>query len=138
MANVVDSLVLEDNGIVYKQRYLVLSDGTAMTDEIMIDKSTLTSKVTGREPHALDLMELEAVGWGTMNSVLLEWDHTIDDEILAFGVTGGGVKWCPKLGDLKDPVSEGGTGDIIITTNGLAANAGFMIVATWRLRTLTA
>lgn len=138
MANVVDSLVLENDGIIFKQRYLVLSDGTAMTNEIMIDKSTLTSKVTGLEPHALDLVELEAVGWGTLNSVLLEWDHTTDDEILAFGVTGGGVKWCSKLGHLKDPVSDGGTGDIVVTTNGLAANSGFMIVSTWRLRTLTA
>lgn len=138
MPNTVDTRVIENDGVTYKIRYLCLSDGTAMTDEIMVDKSTLTSKVTGTEPHAMDLVELEAVGWGTLNSVLLEWDHTADDEIVAFGTTGGCVKWRSSWGDLKDPVTAGGTGDVVITTNGMAANSGFMIYSTWRLRTLRA
>lgn len=135
MANTVDHLVLVNDGVMYKSRYLVLSDGTAMTDEVMIDKSTLVAKATGAEPDALDLVEFKAVGWGTLNSILLEWDHTTDDEVIAFGTTGGGGDWCPKDGDLRDPRTAGGTGDITITSNGLAANAGFMITSTWRLRT---
>lgn len=135
MANTVDEIVLQNDGVFYKSRYLVLSDGTGMSDVVMIDKSALTAKSTGAEPDALDLVELKAVGWGTLNSILLEWDHTTDDEIIAFGVTGGGVEWCSKSGDLRDPRSAGGTGDVVITSNGLAANAGFMITSTWRLRT---
>lgn len=133
MANTIDNLVLENDGVYYKHRYLCLSDGTAMTDVVVVDKSTLTSKATGLEPDALDLVELEAVAWGTVNSLVLEWDHTADDEILAFG-TGANASWCKDYGPLKDPRTAGATGDVVVTSNGLAINAGFQIIATWRLR----
>ena len=135
MANTIDSMVIQNDGTYYVQRYLCLSDGTGMSDVVMIDKSTLTAYGTGQEPVALDLVKCSIQAWGTVNSVLLEWDHTTDDEILAFGVNGlempsGG--W----GDLRDPRSAGGTGDVVITSNGLAANSGFQILSMWRLRTL--
>lgn len=135
MANTIDSMVIQNDGTFYVQRYLCLSDGTGMSDVVMIDKSTLTAYGTGQEPIALDLVKCSIQAWGTVNSVLLEWDHTTDDEILAFGVQGLEMPsgcW----GDLRDPRSAGGTGDVVITTNGLAANSGFQILSMWRLRTL--
>jgi hypothetical protein len=133
MPNTIDNLVLENDGVYYKHRYLCLSDGTAMTDVVAVDKSTLVSKETGVEPKALDLIEFDAIAWGTVNSVLLEWDHTTDDEVLAFG-SGANAGWCFDRGPLKDPRSAGDTGDVVITTNGLAANAGFQFYAVWKLR----
>jgi len=133
MANTIDNLVLENDGVYYKHRYICLSDGTAMTDEVAIDKSALVSKQTGLEPVSLDLIEFDAVAWGTVNSVTLEWDRTTDDEVIAFGA-GANASWCEDRGPLKDPRSAGATGDIVITTNGLAANAGFQFYAVWKLR----
>lgn len=133
MANTIDHQVLQNDGTFYRSRYLCLSDGTAMTDTIMIDKSTLNYHGTGLEPYALDLVEIDVQAWGSVNSVLLEWDHTTDDEIVAFGIQG----LCMERGEwgvLMDPASAGGTGDVVITTNGLAANAGFQILSTWELR----
>jgi len=134
MANTIDSLVIQSDGTFYVHRYLCLSDGTGMSDVVMIDKSTLTAYGTGLEPAALDLVKFSAQAWGTVNSVVLEWDHDTDDEIVAFGVQG--LEICDgEWGPLRDPRSAGGTGDIVITTNGLAANSGFQILSTWRLRT---
>lgn len=135
MANTIDSLVLQNDGVMYRLRYLVLSDGTAMTDAIMIDKSTLTAAATGGEPDALDCIEFVANAWGTVNSILLEWDHTTDDEILAFSINGLNLPQSAGWGSFMDPRTAGATGDVVITTNGLAANAGFQILSTWKLRT---
>lgn len=134
MANTIDSLTLEESASHIKQRYLVLSDGTGMSDVVMLDKSALTVGPSGVEPVALDLIELEAQAWGSVNSILLEWDHTTDDEIFAFG-TGAVVRWCKEWGPLKDPRTAGATGDVVITSNGLSANAGFQITSTWAKRT---
>lgn len=134
MANTVDNLVIQNDGIFYRHRYLVLSDGTtAMTDVVVIDKSTLTHRDTGIEPTALDLIEFEGQAGGSINSIVLEWDHTTDDEILAFGTNGLCLKR-NEWGRFADPISAGATGDVVVTTNGLSTGAWFMFVATWQLR----
>lgn len=134
MANTIDNLVIQDDGIYYRHRYLVLSDGTtAMTDVVMIDKSALVSKTTGLEPVALDLVQASIQCGGSINSVVLEWDRTADDEIIAFGSNGFEMprnEW----GRLGDPITAGGTGDVVVTTNGLSTGAWFQILATWELR----
>jgi len=134
MANTIDNLVIQNDGIIYRHRYLVVSDGTtAMTDVIMVDKSTLTSKTTGLEPVALDLIQASIQCGGAINSVVLEWDRTADDEIIGFGTTGMEMprnEW----GVIQDPVTAGGTGDVVVTTNGLSTGAWFQILATWELR----
>ena len=134
MANTIDNLVLQNDGVFYRHRYLCLSDGTAMTDVIMVDKSTLVAHATKLEPDALDLVECQIQAWGTVNSILLEWDHTTDDEIIAFGLQPVNIQ-LNNWGPIADPMTAGATGDVVITSNGLSANAGFMILATWRLRT---
>jgi hypothetical protein len=133
MPNTIDNLVIENDGVFYKHRYICLSDGTAMTDVVAVQLSSLTSKGTGVAPKALDLVEFEGATWGTVASILLEWDHTTDDEILVMN-NNTNVYWTKERGQLKDPRTTGGTGDVVITSNSLAANAGFMFYAVWKLR----
>lgn len=134
MANTVDNIVLQNDGQYYAHRYLVWSDGTtAMSDAIVVDKSTLTCAETGIEPVALDLVELEGFAGGTINFAGLEWDHTTDDEIISIA-TGAPTYWRREWGRLKDPRSAGATGDVMVTTNGLSTGAWFQFYAVWELR----
>lgn len=131
MADTVDTVVLHSSGSYYRARFVSKSDGTGESDVVKIDKSTLTA-TDGREPIALDLVEITWSVFGA-NHVLLEWDHATDDEILP--LSGNGYM---KFDDpLKDPRSAGGTGDVLLTTSGMAANGGYSIDALFELRHAT-
>lgn len=134
MANTIDNLVIENDGVYYKHRYLVIGDGaTPMTDVVVIQLSSLTSKMTGLAPKALDLVEFQGVSFGSITNTLLEWDHTVDDEILVIS-SNTNTYWTPDRGVLKDPRSAGATGDVIVTTNTMGNGGGFMFYAVWKLR----
>ena len=130
MADTVDIIVMQNSGNLYQARWTNVSDATGETDVVKIDKSALTD-VKGLEPYALDLVEIT---WSIQGftSVRLEWDHTTDDEILM--LTNNGVMDFRERGYLRDPVSAGGTGDVLLTTAGAASGATYSIVSTWKLR----
>ena len=133
MADTVDTVVLHSSGSYYHARFVSKSDGTGESDVVKIDKSTLTG-TDGREPIALDLVEITWSVFGASH-VLLEWDHSTDDEMLI--LSGNGYLKYGESGPLKDPRSAGGTGDVLLTTSGMAANGGYVIDALFELRHAT-
>jgi hypothetical protein len=123
MADTVDVKTLF-GGKRYKMFHLTnQSDGTGEAAVTKVDISTLTDPVGAVCTYtAIDRIEYSVFG---MNYVTLAWDHTTDDEIAV--LSGQGVMDWSQLGGNVDPRTAGGTGDILLTTNGAAAGAGYDI-----------
>lgn len=101
-----------------------ISDGTGESGVIKADISALTY-MGGRVPSysAIDLIEYNIQG---MASVRLFWDHTTDDEIAILPAGSGAIDWW-AAGGKTDPKSSGGTGDILLTTNGQVSGGTYDI-----------
>lgn len=129
MADTVDTKVIFNGGRYYVVHLQNQSDGTGESDVTKVDISTLLTSPQINYPGgrvctytAIDRIEHSIAGF---NYVLLKWDHTTDDEIAT--LAGPGVKdWSVEGGNV-DPRTAGGTGDILLTTNGGAAGAAYDI-----------
>jgi hypothetical protein len=93
------------------------------TDTIVVDRSTLTGPL-GTVPGSL---RVDEISWATngYNYIQLEWEHTTDD-IIAH-LSGSGYVDYSYYGGKNDPETEGGTGDIVLTSNGGAAGGSYYI-----------
>lgn len=99
------------------------SDGTGESGVTKVDISTLTDGAGEvATSSTIDLIEYSV--WG-FNYVVLRWDHTTDDEIAV--LFGQGVSDWYAMGGLTDPGSAGGTGDLLLTTDGGADGSGYDI-----------
>lgn len=129
MADSVDTLTLEATPRRRKVRFTNVCDGTGESAVIKLDKSTFAD-FKGEEPRMLviDMMKWSIQGFA---SVRLFWDHTTDDEIAILSGNGERSYW--EDGGLKDPISAGGTGDVLLTTNGNVSGATYDIELSVRL-----
>lgn len=117
-----------------KRRHILncqnISDGTGESAVIKADISTLTVANGIQVPTytAIDMIDYNIQGFA---SVRLLWDHTTDDlaAVLPAGV--GTIHWWAE-GGLVDPKSSGGTGDILLTTNGGASGSTYDITIFFR------
>lgn len=90
---------------------------------VKVDISTFTDAAGNLATYsAVDRIEYSV--WG-FSHVLLEWDHTTDDEIAVLSAQGI-MDWS-KVGGNVDPRTAGETGDIILTTNGAVDGSGYDI-----------
>lgn len=133
MADAVTSNVVKNSATHYIIHLTNISDGTGESGVIKVDKSTLVAS-DGAEPASLDI---DQVRWAVQGftSVRILWDHTTDDTALV--LTGNGYDTFRNIfgndiqpvvdfmngstdrsEGLLDPRSTGGTGDILLTTNG--------------------
>lgn len=114
-------------------RFTAIQDGVAAdeTAVIKVDKSTLIG-LDGTEPGRL---VIETVRWTMQgfNSIRILFDHTTDDEAVVLNGTHGELDYT-EVGGLVDPASTGGTGDILFTTQGGAANATYTVDLYLRLK----
>jgi hypothetical protein len=92
-----------------------ISDSTGESAVVKVDISALTFG-GGQVPtySTVDMIDYNIQG---MSSVRLYWDHTADDEI-AILPAGMGTIHFEAFGGKTDPRTAGGTGDIVLTTNG--------------------
>ena len=95
------------------------------TDTVVVDKSTLTGP-KGVEPGSIRVDEITWTIAGSLEQVILEWDHAADDMIEI--LSGQGYMDYRPYGGKNDPRSAGGTGDIVLTTVGGAANDAYSIL----------
>ena len=102
------------------------SDGTGETAVNKIDISTLTSD--GRTPTKLSLIDVSYSVCG-FNYVEMFWDHTSD---VSIGVYCGQDSVSYDIVGGNHDTGTGGTGDILVTTNGGAAGSSYMFVTKWR------
>lgn len=134
MADTVSSIVLLDSADSYVIQLLCRSDGTGESAVKKIDKSTIAGDKDGREPRALDLMEITYQVNG-FSYVTLFWDHTSDDVMCV--LKGGGFFDYGYHGGLKDPYTAGDTtnGDILLTSTTPAVGASYDILLYFKKRT---
>jgi hypothetical protein len=123
MADAVDTLVLANTRRKYVVRLMNVSDGTGESAVVKIDKSALTGP-NGLEPSKLVVEKIDYTCDGM--TARLYWDHTTDDEIAV--CAGQGCFDFRDAGGLIDPGSAGGTGDILLTTNGHTSGDSYTIV----------
>lgn len=115
MADTTDTITIYQTPHKIARRLLNIYVDTGNSDTVMFDKSGLTGP-NGLEPSKLVIKEVQ---WSIQGYpyVLIEWDHTTDDEAVVLG-EGSGYFDYSAFGGLVDPASAGGTGDIIFTTGG--------------------
>lgn len=133
MALTVDTVNLFSGKRRAAYRFTAIQDGTAAdeTAVIKVDKSTLIG-LDGTEPGRL---VIEKVRWTMQgfNSIRILFAHTADDEAVVLNGTHGELDYT-EVGGLVDPASAGGTGDIVFTTHGGAANATYTVDLYLRLK----
>lgn len=101
-----------------------VSDGTGETNVVKVDLSAIT--FNGGERPTYSVVDMIDYDIGGMDSVRLYWDHTADDVIAILPPGQGTVDW-NALGGKVDPRSVGGTGNIILTTNGAEIGSTYNI-----------
>lgn len=104
------------------------SDGTG---ESAVTKVDISGKTNGNGITAtystVDVIEYSVQGF---NYVVLEWAHTANDEIAV--LRGNGMIDWSAMGGKTDPKSAGGTGDIVLTTDGGADGSSYDITLHYR------
>lgn len=113
------------NGLRRKVLHLTnISDSTGESAVTKVDISALTFG-NGQVPSytTIDMIDYNIQG---MSSVRLYWDHTTDDEISVLPAGQGTIDF-NAIGGKTDPRSDGGTGDILLTTNGQASGGTYDI-----------
>lgn len=92
------------------------SDGTGVTDTVLVDRSTLTGP-DGTEPRALVVEKIEYMTDGVQ--LVLEFDAATDDIIAT--LSGNGFFDFTQGGEFQgfiDPLSATNVGDIVMTSVG--------------------
>jgi hypothetical protein len=131
MADTVNTQVIHSGSRRYAVHLTNESDGTGESAVTKIDISTLI----GPDGTAPSYTVVEEVRYNVVgfNYVVLEWAHTTNDEIAVCG-TGADYMDFTGLGGLVDPKSTGGTGDIVLTTDGGGDGSGYDITIVLRLK----
>ncbi len=106
------------------------------TDTVIIDKSTLPGPLSANGTSVeADSICIEEITWTVglgFDYILLEWDHDTDDRVDFF--QGQGYMDYRNYGGKDDPKSAGGTGDLILTSVGGAANDTYSFLIKARLK----
>ena len=110
------------NGDVYVHLH-VISDGTQMTNFVFYDNSTLKNNVA-----AGSLLEVWVSGKIT-GTIRLNWDQTTPFKICSLSTNVAEHIDFSCFGGIKNPNGTGATGDITITSIGLAAADEFEVIA---------
>jgi hypothetical protein len=130
MADTVDTKVIRNVRGRYVVRLTNESDGTGESGVAKVDISTLTAASGATATYSkVERIEYSVFG---MNYVVLRWDHTTADEIAVLG--GTGVIDASIDGGMVDPRSSGGTGDILLTTDGAVDGSGYDITLYLRMK----
>jgi len=130
MVDAVSTNVLYSGRKRYSARFDNLSDGTGETKVLKIDKSGLVGPA-GVEPSKLVIEELT---WSISGFTAIElyFDHDADDPVAK--MAGSGYIDYRQVGGLVDPASTGGTGDLLLSTIGAAADATYDVTIVARLK----
>ena len=123
MADTVNTQILRNDGDWYVVRLTNESDGTGESNVVKVDISGLTN--TNSKTVTYTSVYYIEYSVNVFNYVVLRWDHTTDDEIAV--LRGTGCIDLRSVGGQVDPKTTGGTGDILLTTDGLTDGASYDI-----------
>lgn len=122
--------VLSNTAKRYAVQILNLSDGTGESAVTKIDKSTLTGP-NGLEPSSLALERVEGDASGMQ--VYIYCDRTTPVQLARIGGVGSYCADYRSVGGLQTNTA-GGTGDILVTTNGHSSGDSYDIKLYFRKR----
>ena len=109
-----------------RRKFIHLTNESDGTGESGVTKLDISGETDGAGKIAtrsiIDLIEYSVTGF---NYVVLEWAHNTNDEIAVLSGQGT-IDWY-AMGGKIDPGSTGGTGDIVLTTDGLFDGAMYDI-----------
>ncbi len=120
MANTVtNTRILTGSGEVI-QYVCIDSDGTEETDLVVYDSSAVATLLGKADPLRSTVLGIDYSTNSALGVMHLEWDATTD--VLAWALPQNSDKFCFRdHGGLKNTAGTGITGDITLTTTGLAA-----------------
>ena len=99
-------------------------DGTGESNVIKVNLSEFVLE-NGSAPTSSRIMTI-TYSVGSYNYVVLRWDHSTDDEIAV--LSGNGKLDFTSWKGKGDPGSSGGTGDILLSTDGNVDGAHYDIL----------
>ncbi len=107
------------------------SDGSGETNASKVVLATIFNQ-HGQAATRAGILEVQysIVGF---TSVSLSWDHAVDDVAMQLAA-GNGYRDFRGISPLMDPQSVGGTGNLLLTTFGAAANATYDITIILAIR----
>ena len=113
----------------YVRRFTNRSDGTGESAVTKIDVSAFTNASGDSGTKAV----IHRIEWSVtgFDYALLYWDHSSDITIAV--LSGSGVMDFDQFGGFKDP-GAGGTGDVVLTTNGGAAGSSYDITIYYEIK----
>jgi hypothetical protein len=131
MADTVTTKVIEDyaKSAYYTVHLTGISDGTGESNVVKIDKSAIEVAQDNAEPAAIDILAVEWNNQG-FSYAKFSWDHDTDETALVLPGGSGGYRTFQKSKSewyLKDGRGAGGTGDLLLTTVGMASGASYDI-----------
>lgn len=131
MADDANVSVLVDGPLHHVVHLTNISDGTGENRVVKVDRSAWTGP-NGEVPGRLCIEQIE---WDVQGftRVDLHWDHDTDDLALSLGPGSGEAKY-GGAGGLCDPQSDGGTGDLLLTTVGAASGDSYAMTIKLRKR----
>jgi hypothetical protein len=131
MADDAKKTVLVDGPLYHVVHLTNVSDGTGEAGVVKVDRSALT----GVDGQPVGRLCIEQIEWDVQGftRVELHWDHTADDRALILG-PGAGEADYGRTGGLCDPQSDGGTGDLLLTTAGAASGDSYAMTIKLRKR----
>ena len=124
MVDTVSTTVIHDVNDRYVVHLTNECDGTGESAVAKVNISALTMK-DGTVPTKTGIIDIQ-YSIGGFNYVVLEWDHSTNDEIAV--LSGNGILEFGEWGSKLDPASAGGTGDIQLTTDGNVDGAHYDIL----------
>src|SRR3990167_10726448 len=115
MVNTVTSQTIIDDKVNLIVKVHIASDGSEETDLVVIDASSFTPVFTNEQ-----LLQLDVSSSSAALQALLRWDASTDVPIVALPAnTYHTLNW-REFGGLPNNAGTGRTGDILLTTLGLA------------------
>lgn len=129
MADTVNTSTLRSKGRRHVLHLTNESDGTGESAVTKLDISTQTTVDGAVATYSV----VEFIEYSVPSGyVVLEWAHTANDEIAV--LAGNGVIDFTPYGGKVDPKSTGGTGDIVLTTDGFSDGDAYDITIQLRLK----
>jgi len=125
MANTITKQTLADGERNLIVKVHLASDGTEETDLVLIDVSDYNGAASGGLRHPWTEVKIEKIDFtGLANAASLTFSWDADANVKAFTVNPGNnsspLDWC-RVGGLINNAGTGKTGDILLTTTGLAS-----------------
>lgn len=129
MANTITNTTLMLGNSKVVKYVCIASDGTQETDYVLYDSSAIAASLGKSDPLNCKIRSLQCFSSSAAAVMKLEWDAATD--VLALALPLRDVDVCfDSFGGLKNTAGTGKTGDILLTTTGLASGDSVTIILT--------